>query len=377
MKKNTIKKQISKFTYLALVGSIAGSITYISCKGLEQLNFSQIPEYTTEDLRNMIYESPSLSIEEKTYLFNSDFFKDVLSTVNNSKESLYEYQKKFKDIKIVSFEKTDDKEGYYARCTEPNVLYISDYEKLSSLKKDTVSHEFVHLCQNSYCTLNFLIEATAEIISEEYFELSRINAYIYEVEVTKVLMEIIGPEPIWNYVFTNNISEIEKEINPFFTKEEKNEFIKCLTFNPDNKEKRKENLEKLNELLNILYEKKYQSNIDDDLIISLIRNHEPTLKRYYFNQRYIKEEYSFYRKENTEKKESLTFEEADIEGLMFFLCFNDIISYKEYMEKKNQEDVFYINIDGTVKEDKLEVILPEKTYLPTINERKKAKIKTQ
>lgn len=365
-----IKKLIiNKFSLYLLVGLLTGITTKNILDG-NTPTITHTKEITSDDLNNFINNSNDLKDDEKDYLYNSDFFKDVLSTINASEYMKKEYQKKFKNIVIKSFEADNIRKGFYNPC-EPNCLYVAEYSDLDFKTKDTVAHEFVHLCQCP-CKYTLLIEASAEIISNEYFNSTSINSYQDEVKILKVLMEIIGSKPIWDYVFTGDFSKIEEEVKPYLKGDEYKEFLRCLVIERNDGITRKIYFKRLNELLNIIYFNKFKVDIKNDLVVSLIRNKPEVLSRYYFNQRLINDNSSFY---YNFKNESIPLDEAEKNGYIVFYNNELQIPFTYYNTNKNNPDFSYISFTGEVINNTFIHKVAEKIYIPTINERLRTKEK--
>ena len=76
-------------------------------------------------------------------------------------------------------------------------MQVRDYEldmQIDEKNVATLYHEYIHLLQVNY-DYRVLTEGSANIICEELFDQSKVS-YPLEVSYTKILMEIIGPEPI-------------------------------------------------------------------------------------------------------------------------------------------------------------------------------------
>lgn len=253
-------------------------------------------EFDTDYFRDKIIFSPTLSLEEKKYLYNRDFLDDIIPFVNSSNYLKYRFDTNFTNIDIIPFnvdyEFFDKYSGYYSN-DYPSAIYIKNYDGINEKNKDTIAHEFIHLCQapNGY---NFIKEACAEIISYEYFDAAKVDAYTDQVKLLKILMEIIGPEPIWYYNFTGDFSLIEDMIRPYLNEQEYNCFLDCMTFSYNDSTSNLAKFKKFEELLSILYQNIFQKSMDDDIIISLLRNRDKGLNRSYFNKRHCESYYLDY-----------------------------------------------------------------------------------
>lgn len=257
-----------------------------------QIPLKHIESISVDDIKDKIFSS-NLTDGEKNYLYNEDLLISILPLVNESAWMKYLYDQNFTNIHIASFDESEPVHetviGYYSR-TQPNCLHLRDYNEESC--KDTLAHEFVHLCQSEH-EYNLIIEACAEIISNEYFEQTHISAYFIQIKLVKELMEIIGPDAVWYYNFTGDFSKIEERVKPYLSNEEYNKFLSDLKFEKHNEEKMMPKYNELENLLDNLYEKIYGSKVDTDEAIMAIKN-DRQMQRYYFNAKYINQENSYY-----------------------------------------------------------------------------------
>lgn len=263
-------------------------------------------DITYEDVVNLINSSNNLSKEEKEFLINKRLIEDVLKMVNTTNITKYDVLTSLKDLGIEQYSSDEDNVYGYYKSTTPNKIYVKNYNGINSYIKDTISHEYIHLYQYHYCEYEVLKEATAEIISDEYFEESRINAYSRQVIIVKKLMEIIGPEPVWQYTFTGDFSMIEKNIKPYLSEDQYKLFTSCLSYNYDDDSLNEKKFDNLDILLGIIYNNKYNKNIKEDEIISLYDNPNVQVRRYYFNNDYINQDNSYYEDGNNITTTSMT-----------------------------------------------------------------------
>jgi hypothetical protein len=221
--------------------------------------------------------------------------------------------------------------GYYT-IGNPNTLYIRNYDDFKN-HKDTLAHEFIHLCQELGC-YNLIIEACAEIISREYFEDADIDVYTSQVKLIKILMEIIGAEPIWIYNFTGNFQPIEDAVKPFLSTEDYYEFLSCLSFESDDDKNNLVKFERLDELLSILYKNMYNDDIKNNEVISVIKDSSAILTRYYFNPRLINQENSFYYRRTDVEYGQIDYETAMERNLFYSYAVKyEPLSYDEAMDE--------------------------------------------
>ena len=301
-------------------------------------------DYQLEDIYNMIYSSSNLDSQEKYYLYNEDFFNDVLEYINRSDFLKYKYRIHFNNIEIRGDHKNFDEDssdlGYYL-LDRPNTLFVKNYNELTERNKDTVAHEFIHLCQD-ITGYNLIIEACAEIISHEYYSNNN-NRYSYheQVRLVKKLMEIIGSDVVWYYNFTGDFSKIEERIRPYLNSNEYKEFLNDLTFDYDDYTVNRIKFNSLDGLLSRLYKSIYNDDIENNKVISLIDMYDNSLVRYYFNDRYD----SYYYDKSQGEYMDISYEEAVDEKLIFIYAINkEPISKEEAFELKDSH-LLYREID--------------------------------
>ena len=288
------------------------------------------------DLKELIYSSSFLTNEEKDYLFNEDFLSDILPFININILNRLKYQKHLSNLAIYTYGQDDYNNeflGYYT-SSNPNQLFIRNYDDFVN-HKNTVAHEFIHLCQ-VLGTYNLIIEACAEIISFEYFEDAKIDAYTTPVKLVKKLMEIIGPEPVWIYNFTGNFETIEEEVMPYLTPEQYSLFLECLTISYSESENNLKKYEQLDELLGIIYKNKYNDDISNNEVMQVLNDSTAVLTRYYFNKRFINQENSFYYRRQDVEYGKLDYQTA-MEMNIFYAYATKLepITYEEAIEGIN------------------------------------------
>jgi len=267
-----------------------------------------------EDIQNYIYSSTNLSNEEKDYLYNSELFQLVYPYYSGTYWEVV-VRNRFDGIDIIDFTDEEDKYldcvGYYAH---DNLIHVKEYEEGYDLSNSTVvGHELVHMLQ-VYNGLSFLDEPSAEIMNHEFFldscSSADLYSYSHACKCLKVLMEIIGPEPILDYNFRVGSTAIQDAVKPYFNKSDYDEFISLL---------KKKSLEldataysRLEELLGILYRNKYGQEISEDEMIGSILNNN-YYSRAYFRESLIDSELSYYYVSSLETTISL--EEAYNKGI--------------------------------------------------------------
>ena len=289
------KKNISiPKRYKLIVNSMIISMTLTSILSIPLTNdihflnigkriISNFHELDDEEIVYLMKKSPYLSETDKGYLCNEDYFKFVLSYSNTNDRSYY-LREKFNNINIKYYDKEKDMqlEGYY-QTLDINTIHIAEQAKNNEeFRRNVMTHEFIHLtqCDSRY---TYLIEGTAEIIKNEFYDIP-IVSYQELVARTKVLMEIIGPEPILECIYKKDDSKLVSEINKYLDKKDTEKLLNLFTGNDIYKEiyKTQDINNEIDILLKKLYENKTNKKIQDDQMISLIYSNEDQ-GRIYFN----------------------------------------------------------------------------------------------
>ena len=229
---------------------------------------------------------------------------------------------------------------------------------------DSKSHEFIHLLQdNNY--FYYIREASAEIISNEYYG-SSVDSYQEEVKRVKVLMEIIGSNPIWNVNFSGSEEKLQEFTDILYNNlsfDEYDKIIDILTTSPGYKtdEEMKTINEEFDRILASLYRNIYQEPIENNEIIQYLYNtgsNEYDQSRHYFQDR-----------ENTEGRiteisevrpvmEAIQEENIEID---FYKVTNIEISEEEYYKRKSSGEEVYCNIKDLAEGVSVELVPPTET----------------
>ena len=258
-------------------------IKYIYYSNFTDYNISDI---NVEELINYIHESEYLSDKQKKALINYDLLEDILKVTNDREK--YMLTQKLNNISLNYFtpkeleeKKKKDILGYY-NVLKPNILHVKDIETENS-KPCVLTHEFCHLLQNGKYV--YIKEACAEIINQEYYNYDN-TAYLEEVKIVKILMEIIGPRPVFNCCFSGNTNEFENAIKEYLNKKDAEKLLSLFTKTAYDFSDEINN--EIYELLDKMYYNKYNNSFTDDYLIMQIKNdNSKTLNRNYFNYRRI------------------------------------------------------------------------------------------
>ena len=288
------KSFLTRLGSCCLAAVLAISASYINSKNYRRTTHRPIYDaildfrnVELESIKETIHSSKRLTDEEKDFLYNPQFFEDVLPYINSSEIGKFLFDLELDKVNIKVYDDSDSYGknfgGYYLSLDGSihiNIKYIN------SSKYDILAHEFLHLCQrtNKY---NLIYEACAEILSHEYYDVP-CSSYSTEVYLVKKLMETIGPEPIKEFIFTGFFDSAEEELRKYFSNQEYNQFISLLNMknvaNPFyNKEQEDNNRGKLNEMIDMLYERKFGYPSNYDPAIACLNNPNTHFERYYFN----------------------------------------------------------------------------------------------
>lgn len=230
---------------------------------------SRYPITTVEDAVGYIKNS---EIDEnlKEFLLNEKLLYDTFSYYS---ETSLEYcaDLKFKNIHIEFYDRKSDIEegvdsnivGYY-KLVDPNILHITDEFEKENIEtnedfRGVVSHEYVHLMQNHANPYKYLLEACAELVSKEYYNVP-IDSYHQGVKNLMLLIDIIGPKPIMELMFGGKITEFEDILKNNLKENEYKEI--CFYFmNKELLYDHEEENSHIREILCHLYKKIYNEDI--------------------------------------------------------------------------------------------------------------------
>lgn len=248
-------------------------------------------------LSQSINSSAELTDREKEILCNDKFFSDIC-TVPMRSFAFHDLSEKTSNVSIVGLDESDvlhndireklglsQFAGYYSSL-EPNVLHVDDMY----YNRDVVTHEFVHLLQS--CDEKYLTEACAEIIAYEYYD-APVDSYLEEVKRTRVLMEIVGSDPVWKSNFSGDSSELHELLKQNLSSEDYDDICRILKTSPGHTTDEEMNQvnQQFDDILSRLYENIYHEPIENNQAIQLIYqsistdpNFHMDVLRHYFNR---------------------------------------------------------------------------------------------
>ena len=180
-------------------------------------------EIKVDDLESLIMNS-ELSDEEKELLYNENFLNFVLEAAGNNRN--YSIQHRLENLNVSLFNPEDS--GYHTdglyNPLDLNTIYINENISRNTVAyRDTLTHEFIHLMQdqNNYY---YIREACAELMSTEFYG-SYPDSYRDLIIRVKVLMEIIGPQPIIECNFSGDTTSFEEAIGAYLDENDKERLL--------------------------------------------------------------------------------------------------------------------------------------------------------
>lgn len=338
---------------------------------------------TLEQIKQYIYTSDGLSSDDKDILYNENFLKFVLENTDEIRKT-YDFNERMKNISTQIYEESEfpGTLGYYVPGTNTIHLLDKNMEDIK-LKKDTETHEFIHLTQTSL-KYSYILEGTAEILSYEFYDCPN-KTYIDTTKRVKTLMEIIGPDAVLNAVYSYDTSKFEKAIKENLEPEDATEFLQLMGYtNWSDTEELKNTNDKIYILLKKMIQKKYKDNkkelaIADTMMEEIIKNNAPG--RIYFNKN-KKEYYNEYSPTTPYKDiQNANYEETLFDSKMnpIRVQINNIYYSKDQfaeMMKKKDFDKFIYKFDAidvynnTLEEIKNSSIRPTRYGSMSINNNK-------
>ena len=168
---------------------------------------------SVDDAIQFINDSNYLSGEYKLFLANKYLFEDVLPYYEGT-HMQEDIKIKLNQIRFNYFSRNipgyhDGLAGFY-NCLKPSVInIIDDCKNNPAVHKSIVAHEFIHLLQSNDTAYSYLTETTAELMAEEYFGYTTDTAYEEGVNSLKLLIEMVGIDPILKGVFGGDYTDLE------------------------------------------------------------------------------------------------------------------------------------------------------------------------
>lgn len=333
-------------TALALIVTSESYLPFIEKKIISKDTYTT---YMTNKLKKQIKRSSKLNDDEKDILLNDELLYDVcFSYYDTFMET--EIPKRFKKLDIKTFSDSDLENKYleksvgYYTLRSPSTLHVRDYDEDKSSPYDflkVISHEYAHLLQSS-SKYAYIKESAAEIMSSEYYNID-ISGYCEECIVLKILMEIIGSEPVWEATIIGDDSKLEKSIKELLTEEDANRLLALFKKVPSefmDDDEKNNNSEIYKYLRQMYYNKNNSEMFADQLICSIYL--EQDKNRLYFDTD---------RRTNPDKYEiyTVSLEDALSEGIIeehYYEVYSDEDTNEKYKISISEDDVYDKILDG-------------------------------
>ena len=223
----------------------------------------------------------------KAVISDESFLKLIFSYYENSPLE-YTSSLKFNDLKLERFKEDnrqdENTKGYYDSFT-PNVLYSKEGQSKDE-EIPTLIHEFIHLLQaegNSYYYLN---EAVAELMTSELLESSPVT-YFDAIENLKLLINIIGPEPIYELSFGGDDTSLNNILKSNLTNKEVITLKYYLQKDAVDINNNSDIHIEIKKILYKLYKNMYGKDIEEDQNIMCILNDNLSLSASIKDERYF------------------------------------------------------------------------------------------
>lgn len=231
---------------------------------IEQLN--ETPELTVDIIKNIINSNPNLEGYDRNIILNDELLNWAMPYINMNKEyraELYHYILPNFKIKKENIEGNTLGLRYYDKLViDINKINNSDINS-KDFYIDILTHEFAHILM-SFNKYPFIDEGLTEIVTNEFahYDKDPSNGYIRNQKYIKILMEIIGTEPIVKYCFTGDIGYIKHELISYLPEEKINNLIECFKMVDDD-----ENFNKVESILKEAFYNKYGIQMENSYLI--------------------------------------------------------------------------------------------------------------
>ena len=187
------------------------------------------------DYKQAIEQIKNSNLDKKTknYLVNEELLQDVFKYYEGTALE-YTANLKFENLQIIPYDKayellkfTPPKNtgGCYSPL-HPDKLFVASVDD-STWYYHVAAHEFIHLLQAEGLPYHYLVESSAELMAAEYYGFYP-STYSSAVENLKLLIEIVGPEPIMKMVFGGDDKCLLEIFNKHLSEEDSKVLIDAL-----------------------------------------------------------------------------------------------------------------------------------------------------
>lgn len=317
---------------------------------IDTISLESMP-ITVFRIEKLIEENNKLTEEEKELAGNTKLLEDIVPYYENTNMNVL-IPLKFDDLHVKYYYREPEKKqnenkdnngyvgvesAFYSELI-PDTLFINTYFGTED-RYDDKAHEYIHLLQVSH-EYNYISEACAEIISSEYDEKCVYDAYSNPVKNTKILMEIVGPKPIWKLNFNGEDTDLVNIIRTNLEEEKANELIKLLKEKPG-----KDQIEGLDtditDLLSQMYQNMYGEDMKSNPFIDCLLGNGKMYNRYYFNSDFIEKEAPYTKEIISTLPADYTFWYVYVFSSDYY--FNPEIDIKDYIYNKDIDIVFMLS----------------------------------
>lgn len=272
---------------------------------------------------------------DKQLLGNEELLKLVFKYYEGTPMK-YTANAKFNDIKLRVYngdegEREAQNYGYYS-ILEPNVLNVHK-DSMSS----TLVHEFIHLLQADAGYYSYLDEAVATLMTKEFYNLDS-PSYPDAVDNLKLLISIVGPEPIYKLVFGGDDSDLLKIFRDNFTNDEVISLVDELRSSPSNT-KESEQYQYVRESLFKLYKNMYGSDISDNAELALIFLNEDS------NDNYSPLYLNVYKILNDGDERSILINDDNGKRILVGLGYLNVMSREYYKKDISYDEYTQLNLE--------------------------------
>lgn len=272
---------------------------------------------------------------DKQLLGNEELLKLVFKYYEGTPMK-YTANAKFNDIKLKVYngdegEREAQNYGYYS-ILEPNVLNVRKDSRSS-----TLVHEFIHLLQADGCCYSYLNEAVATLMTKEFYNLDS-SSYPDAVDNLKLLISIVGPEPIYKLVFGGDDSDLLKIFRDNLTNDEVISLVDELRSSPSNT-KESEQYQYVRESLFKLYKNMYGSDISDNAELALIFLNEDS------NDNYSPLYLNVYKILNDGDERSILINDDNGKRILVGLGYLNVMSREYYKKDISYDEYTQLNLE--------------------------------
>lgn len=285
VKKHDIYSKLFAILGASVILTYAGLISFVGLKFDTNVYYATHTSHSITALVGM-YENKKLDYKDaidsinssnlpddvKIIISNESFLKLIFSYYEGSPLE-YTSSLKFNDLRIQNFKEDSEenkvRNGYYDSFT-PNVLYSKEGQSKNS-ETSTVIHEFIHLLQAEGNSYYYLDEAVAELMTAELLDSSPVT-YFGAIDNLKLLINIIGPEPIYELSFGGDDTSLNNILKSNLSSKEIITLKYYLQKNGEEINNNEEIHSEIKKILYKLYKNIYGKDIEEDQNIMCVLN---------------------------------------------------------------------------------------------------------